>query len=83
MKIMFHKFISFCQFHVTCKKTDMEKIVFCFIAFEPMKIYASSASQNDRWNFSFVTDFYVVDEKMTRNGCKIAIYELQILGITI
>ena len=52
----------------------METFVFCIIAFEPMKIQTSSAPENDRWNFNFVTDFYVVDEKMTKNGCKTAIY---------
>jgi hypothetical protein len=35
-KIMFHRFISFCQFHVTCKKPETEKFVFYIIAFDPI-----------------------------------------------
>ena len=30
--------------------------------------------QNDRLNFSFVKDIYVVGEKMTKNGFKMPIY---------
>ena len=37
-------------------KTKMEKIAFCVIAFEPIKIQTHSAPQNDRLNFSFVKD---------------------------
>ena len=32
----------------------MEKIAFCVVTFEPIKIQTHSASQNDRLNFSFV-----------------------------
>ena len=42
---------------------------FCAIL-EPIKIQTSSASQNDRLNFSFVKDTHVVGEKMTRSGRK-------------
>ena len=35
-------------------KTKMEKIAFCVIAFEPIKIQTHSAPQNDCMNFSFV-----------------------------
>ena len=37
----------------------MEKIAFCVIAFEPIKIQTHSAPQNDRLNFSFVKDIHV------------------------
>ena len=40
-------------------KTKMEKIAFCVITFEPIKIQTHSAPQNDRLNFSFVKDIYV------------------------
>ena len=40
-------------------KTKMEKIAFCLIAFEPIKIQTHSAPQNDRLNFSFVKDIHV------------------------
>ena len=40
-------------------KTKMEKIAFCVIAFEPIKIQTHSAPQNDRLNFSFVKDIHV------------------------
>ena len=39
-------------------KTKMEKIAFCVIAFEPIKIQTHSAPQNDRLNFSFVKDIH-------------------------
>ena len=37
----------------------MEKIAFCVITFEPIKIQTHSAPQNDRMNFSFVKDINV------------------------
>ena len=37
----------------------MEKITFCVITFDPIKIQTRSAPQNDRLNFSFVKDTYV------------------------
>ena len=37
----------------------MEKIAFCVITFEPIKIQTHSAPQNDRLNFSFVKDIHV------------------------
>ena len=37
-------------------KTKMEKIAFCVITFDPIKIQTHSAPQNDRLNFSFVKD---------------------------
>ena len=54
-------------------KTKMEKIAFCVITFDPIKIQTHSAPQNDRLNFSFVKDTHVVGEKMTRSGRKINI----------
>ena len=44
-------------------KTKMEKIAFCVITFEPIKIQTHSVPQNDRLNFSFVKDIHVVVEK--------------------
>ena len=35
-------------------KMKMEKIAFCAITFDPIKIQTHSAPQNDRLNFSFV-----------------------------
>ena len=35
-------------------KTKMEKIAFCVITFEPIKIQTHSTPQNDHLNFSFV-----------------------------
>ena len=37
----------------------MEKIAFCVIAFEPIKIQTTSAPQNHRLNFSLVKDIHV------------------------
>ena len=42
-----------------CTKRKMEKIAFCVITFEPIKIQTLSAPQNDRLNFSFVKDTHV------------------------
>ena len=55
-------------------KTKMEKITFCVITFEPIKIQTRSAPQNDSLNFSFVKDIHVVGEKMTRIGHKMDIW---------
>ena len=51
-------------------KTKMEKIAFCVINFDPIKIQTHSAPQNDRLNFSFVKDIHVDGKKMARNGHK-------------
>jgi hypothetical protein len=40
-------------------KTKMEKIAFCVITFEPIKIQTHSAPQNDCLNFSFVKNSHV------------------------
>ena len=37
----------------------MEKIAFCVITFDPIKIQPHSAPQNDRLNFSFVKDIHI------------------------
>ena len=42
-----------------CTKTKMEKIAFCVITFDPIKIETHSAPQNDRLNFSFMKDICV------------------------
>ena len=41
-------------------KTKMEKIAFCVITFEQIKIQSHSAPQNDPLNFSFVKYIKVV-----------------------
>ena len=48
----------------------MEKIAFCVITFEPIKIQTHSAPQNDCLNFSFVKDVHVIGNKIARNGRK-------------
>ena len=40
-------------------KTKMEKIAFCVITFDPIKMQTHSAPQYDRLNFSFVKDIHV------------------------
>ena len=40
-------------------KRKMEKIAFCVITFEQIKIQTHSAPQNDRLNFIFVKDIHV------------------------
>ena len=37
----------------------MEKIAFCVITFDPIKIHTHSAPRHDRLNFSFVKDIHV------------------------
>ena len=64
-------------------KTKMEKIAFCVIAFEPIKIQTHSAPQNDRLNFSFVKDIPVVEKTMARKCREMAIYLSQILVISL
>ena len=50
----------------------MEKIEFCVITFEPIKIQTHSAPQNDRLNFSFVKDTHVDCQNLACNSCKTA-----------
>ena len=51
----------------------MEKIAFCVITFDQIKIQTHSAPQNDRLNFSFVKDIHVDGGNLARKGCKTAI----------
>ena len=51
-------------------KMKMEKIAFCVITFDPIKIQTHSAPQNDRLNFSFVN---VDGGNLAWNSCKMAI----------
>ena len=53
----------------------MEILAFYDIAPQPIKVQIYSVSQNDRLDFSFVKDIYVVGKKMTLNGQKMVIYE--------
>ena len=48
------------------------QIVIYVIAFDPINIQTCLAPQNDRQNLSFVKDSYVLAQKMTRNGRKLA-----------
>ena len=57
----------------------MEKIAFCVITFDPIKIQTHLAPQNDRLNLSFVKDIYADGGKLARNGRKTAICQSQIL----
>ena len=51
----------------------MEKIAFCVITFETIKIQTHSAPQNDRLNFSFVKDIHVDGGNLAWNSCKTVI----------
>ena len=68
-----------------CKEIKMILHIefFTVITVVPIMIQTCSAPQNDRLNLSFVKDFYKVSTKMARNGCKMAIYQLQILMINL
>ena len=55
------------------KNTDFNQ--YFVVAFDPIKISAQYAPQNDCWKLSFVKDIYVVAKKMTTNGPKRAIFE--------
>ena len=57
-------------------------MIFC-VTLGPIKIKTCLAPQNDRLDLSFVKDTYVVVEKMARNGRKTAIYQSQILSISL
>ena len=61
----------------------MEVFALFVITFEEIKIQTHSAPQNDCLNFSFVKDIHVVGEKMAKKCRKTAIYQSQILGITL
>ena len=51
----------------------MEKIAFCVITFDTIKIQTHSAPQNDRLNFSFVKDIHVDGGNLAWNSCKTVI----------
>ena len=57
---------QYIQFFFLQNRTKMktEKIAFCVITFEPIKIQTHSAPQNDRLNFSFVKDIHVDGENL-------------------
>ena len=62
---MSHKFSVF--FLTKLQKTGNDKNV---IDFEPNKIQACQAHQNDGLKLNFVKDINVVGQKMTREDCK-------------
>ena len=61
----------------------MEKIAFCVITFDPIKIQTHSAPQNDRLNFSFVKDIHVDGGNLAWNSCKTAICQSAFFGHTL
>ena len=48
------------------------QIIIHVIAFDPINIQTCLAPQNDRQDLSFVKENYVLGQKMTRNGRKLA-----------
>ena len=56
---------------------------FCVITVVPIMIQTCSAPQNDRLNLHFVKDFHKVGTEIARNGCEIAIYQMQSLKINV
>ena len=64
---MIHKFSVF--FLQNCKK---QEIVFYVIAFDPNKIKACQAHQNDRQKVNFLKDSNVVGKKLSRKGHEMA-----------
>ena len=65
-----HKFSAF--FLPKLKKMETEKLGFYVVAFDLIKIQTPLAPQNDRQDFSFVKDIYVVGKTMTINAGKMA-----------
>ena len=53
------------------------------MTFEPIKIQKRSAPQNYHLNLSFVKNTHGNAKKMARKGGKMAIYESQILRLTL
>ena len=62
----------FVFFFTKFQKTGNEKNVFYVIAFDPNKIQACQAHQNDHLKLNFVKYINVVGQKKTREGCKMA-----------
>ena len=56
---------------------------FCVITVVPIMIQTCLAPQSDRLNLHFGKDFHLVGTKMAKNGCKMAIYQMQILMINL
>ena len=52
---------------------------FCDITVVPIMIQTCSAPEIVRLNLHFVKDFHIDGTKMARNGCKMVIYQMQIL----
>ena len=46
----------------------MEKIAFCVITFDQIKIQTHSAPQNDRLDFSFLKDIYAIAKIWQERG---------------
>ena len=44
--------------------------MFYAVAFDPIKIWTCLTPQNDHQHLSFVKDYNVVGEQLTRNGTK-------------
>ena len=61
----------------------LEFFAFYVITVVPIMIQTCLAPQNDRLNLSIMKDFHMVGKNMARNGCKMAIYQMQILMINL
>ena len=71
------------MFFTKFKKLETEIFAFWVIIFETSMIQTCIAPQHDHWNLSFVKHTHVVGEKMTGKGRKTAIYQSQILVISL
>ena len=82
LKMQIFPFLFFCdileKMHL-CFLCFWFSFAFCVITVVPIMIQTCSAPQNDRLNLHFLKDFYIVDTKMARNGCKMVFYQMQIL----
>ena len=63
------------EFLQNWKNGKRKYILTFFITFEQIIIMTCSVPQNNRLNLSFVKDFYLIGEKMARNGRNTAIYQ--------
>ena len=71
------------SFLLNCTIPETKTFLFCVIFFEPIKIQTTLAPQNDCLNFTSVKYIYVVGENIDRISRKTAIYQSQILRISL
>ena len=72
-----------CFFLQNRTKTKMDKIAFCVITFEQIKIQTYSATQNERLNLSFVKDIHEDGGNLAWNSCKTAICQCTFFLLTL